>query len=211
MIETKAHSTGPRCLKLVFRNKISLPVLNGEEIKGEGGKFIEIALVDEVTGNVIDFGQEASAHVGIVALEGDSDHCERDTWVIGNYKKKNVSVSVSEEKRSVLAGKVKLKLNKGIGSLANLKFRNSANHNSGVFKLGAKVIDSFDGTLIKEAMTEPFVVKDFREKCKYFYLSMIILLCHVSPNSETIQCWHKYEKNKRRKKDIKQDGCPTYN
>lgn len=184
MIETKARSTGPRCLKLVFRNKISLPVLTGEEIKGEGGKYVEVALVDEVTGNVIDFGQEASAHVGIAALEGDSDHTERDTWVIGNYKKK--SVSVSEEKRSVLVGQEKVKLNKGIGSLANLKFRNSSNHNSGVFKLGAKVIDSFDGTLIKEAMTEPFVVKDFREKCKDFYLSMIILLCHVSRNSEII-------------------------
>lgn len=165
MIDIKAHSTGRRCLKLVFRNKISLPVLNGAEIKGEGGKHIEVALVDDVTGTVVDFGPEASAHVGIVALEGDSDHCERDTWVIGNYK--NKSVSEGDEKRSVLAGQVKVKLNKGIGSLVNVKFRNSSNHNSGVFKLGAKVIDSFDGTLIEEATTEPFVVKDYREKYKH--------------------------------------------
>ncbi|KAL3512930.1 hypothetical protein ACH5RR_025647 [Cinchona calisaya] len=160
--ENKMHDTKQRCLKLQFNYDISSPILTGEQIRGEGGKVMQVSLVDNNAGTVVDFGPEASAKVEIVALEGDLNEWEGDTWTAEEFQSK--IAGERKGKKSVLAGDVQLKLNKGIVSLSDVKFRSSQLHISGVFKLGARVVDTCRGSRVIEAMTKPFQVKDYRQK-----------------------------------------------
>ncbi|KAL2482554.1 calmodulin-binding protein 60 A [Forsythia ovata] len=145
--------------KLEFRNKISETILTGEEIKGEGNTCLEVALIDNNTGHVVDTGPQSSASVEIVVLKGEFDACEGDTEFDDNI------VGEVEGKNALLAGNVSVKLRRGIGVLQTIKFKhNTTKLNSPVFRLGARVVDSFEGTRVKEAKTEIFTVKDFRRK-----------------------------------------------
>ncbi|KAL3512928.1 hypothetical protein ACH5RR_025645 [Cinchona calisaya] len=103
---------------------------------------MHVSLVGNNAGTVVDFGPEASA-------KGDSNEWEGDTWTAEEFQSK-----IAEEmkgKKSVLVGDVQLKLNKGIVSLSDVKFRSSEHHNSGVFKLGARVVDPCHGSRVIEA------------------------------------------------------------
>ncbi|KAL0440849.1 UNVERIFIED_CONTAM: hypothetical protein Sradi_0023800 [Sesamum radiatum] len=149
-------------MKLEFRNRISEVILTGEEIKGEGDTSIEVVIVDESTGNVVDVGPEASANVGIVLLKGEPDALAGDDWTVQEYNQ-NI-VQEIEGKQPLLAGNVLLKLQRGVGFLENIKLRHHASKiRPPVFRLCARV-DTFDGDHIKEAKTESFTVKDFRNK-----------------------------------------------
>ncbi|KAH6756981.1 hypothetical protein C2S53_009215 [Perilla frutescens var. hirtella] len=142
-------------MKLEFRNGIAQAILTGEEIKGEGGIPIEVALVDDSTGDVVDAEPEASAKVEIVLLKGKTDASEEDDWTA------NIVPQV-EGKQPILAGKVALQLQKGIGVVQNITFRHHASKiRPSEFQLGARVVGA---SHIKEAKTEPFILKDFRAK-----------------------------------------------
>ncbi|KAL2482555.1 calmodulin-binding protein 60 A [Forsythia ovata] len=145
--------------KLEFRNKISETILTGEEIKGEGNTCLEVALTDNNTGHVVDTGPQSSASVEIVVLKREFDACEGDTEFDDNI------VGEVEGKNALLAGDVRVNLRRGIGVLQTIKFKhNTIKQNPPVFRLGARVVDSFEGTRVKEAKTEIFTVKDFRSK-----------------------------------------------
>ncbi|KAK4437168.1 Calmodulin-binding protein 60 D [Sesamum alatum] len=157
------NQTSQRTMKLELRNRISGIILTGEEIKGEGDTCIEVVIVDESTGNVVDVGPEASANVGIVLLKGEPDASEGDDWPIQEFNE-NI-VQEMEGKKPLLAGNVLLQLQRGIGFLENIKLRHHASKiRPPVFRLGARVVDTFDGARVKEAKTESFTVKDFRNK-----------------------------------------------
>lgn len=159
------NQTKQRLLNLQFSDKISSPVRTGEEIKGVGGNYLRVTLVNE-TGELVDSGPESCAEVHIFALKGDENEgengfCFDDSAI--NARGKNI------KKAAVLVGDLELKLNKGIGILANIKFRSSSNHVSGMFKIGARiVVDSFHcaGIVVQDAKTASFRVKDYRGKCK---------------------------------------------
>ncbi|XP_027125449.1 calmodulin-binding protein 60 A-like [Coffea arabica] len=162
-IEKTIQDTKQRCMKLKFNSNISVPFLTGEQIKGEGGNNLQLSLIDNCTGAIVDFGREASAQVEIVALEGDlDDDDEGDAWTAEEFQSK--IARDREGKRSVLAGKLQLKLNKGTVSLSDVKFRSSQRYNGGIFKLGACVVDTFDGGQVIEAKTKSFQVNDYRKK-----------------------------------------------
>ncbi|KAL2482465.1 calmodulin-binding protein 60 A [Forsythia ovata] len=145
--------------KLEFRNKISETILTGEEIKGEGNTCLEVALTDNNTGHVVVTGPQSSASVEIVVLKREFDACEGDTEFDNNI------VGEVEGKNALLAGDVRVNLCRGIGVLQTIKFKhNTTKLNPPVFRLGARVVDSFEGTRVKEAKTENFTVKDFRSK-----------------------------------------------
>ena len=164
-LEKTIQDTKQRCMKLKFNSNISVPIRTGEQIKGEGGNNLQLSLIDNCTGAIVDFGREASAQVEIVALEGDlDDDDEGDAWTAEEFQSK--IARDREGKRSVLAGKLQLKLNKGTVSLSDVKFRSSQRYNGGFFKLGACVVDTFDGGQVIEAKTKSFQVNDYRKKCK---------------------------------------------
>ncbi|XP_058226232.1 calmodulin-binding protein 60 A-like isoform X2 [Rhododendron vialii] len=145
-----------RTLQLKFLDKLSQPVLTNQMIKGEGNTPFRVALVDADTKHVV---TEASAKVEIVVIDGDFD-CEH--WTVEEFNQK--IVREWEGKKSLLTGNVHLNLESGVGFIREISFT----HNSHWMKvcklrLGAKVVDSFIGARIREAVTEPFILKDYRE------------------------------------------------
>lgn len=154
-------SSESRSLKLQFSNSLSLPVFTGARIEGEEGSTIKVVLIDILTGKIVNSGPESSAKVEIVVLEGDFDGEEGDNWTHDEFK--NNIVREREGKKPLLTGDVFLNLNEGIGLVAEISFTdNSSWTRSRRFRLGARVVDNFDGINIREAKTESFIVRDHR-------------------------------------------------
>ncbi|XP_027330679.1 calmodulin-binding protein 60 A isoform X2 [Abrus precatorius] len=154
------RTTELRSLQLQFENSISLPVFTGARIEGEDGSNLRISLVDALTGKVVSTGPESSAKVEIVVLEGDFEE-ESDIWMPEEFKS-NI-VREREGKKPLLTGDVILYLKDGIGMVGEISYTdNSSWTRSRRFRLGARVVDNFDGVRIREAKTESFIVRDHR-------------------------------------------------
>ncbi|GMQ10331.1 hypothetical protein CsSME_00053379 [Camellia sinensis var. sinensis] len=139
-----------RSLQLQFLPKISLPVFTGT-----------LALIDSLTGQVVYSGPESSAKVEIVVLEGDFDGDEGGNCTLEEFK--NNIVREREGKKPLLTGDAFLNLKEGIGFVGEISFTdNSSWTRSRKFRLGARVVDNFDGIRVSEAMTESFIVRDHR-------------------------------------------------
>ncbi|WCJ36033.1 Calmodulin binding protein-like [Euphorbia peplus] len=153
--------TESRSLKLQFTKNLSLPVFTGARIDGEDCSSMKLVLIDSLTGIIVNSGPESSAKVEIIVLEGDFDGDECATWTREEFK--NNIVREREGKKPLLTGDVFLNLDDGIGTMGEISFTdNSSWTRSRRFRLGARVVDSFDGTDIREAKTEPFIVRDHR-------------------------------------------------
>ncbi|CAA2981416.1 calmodulin-binding 60 A [Olea europaea subsp. europaea] len=150
-----------RSLQLCFINAISLPAFTGSRIEGEECINLKVALVDDLTGKVVSSGPECSANVEIIVLEGDFDGDEGDNWKLEEFKS-NV-VRQREGRIPLLSGDTILTLQDGKGSVGDILFTdNSSWTRSRKFRLGARVMDNFDGIRIREAKSESFVVRDHR-------------------------------------------------
>ncbi|THF95108.1 hypothetical protein TEA_016974 [Camellia sinensis var. sinensis] len=161
------HSVESRSFQLKFLNKLSLPVLTGKHIKGEGDIPIEIALFDTITEQLVNSGPEASAKVEIVVVEGDFDGDTRSNSALEDFN--NKIVREKEGRKSLLSGNVYLNLKEGIGFVGEISFTHNANWMKRCeLRLGAKVVDNFNGARVREALTESFFVKDRRSTCKFF-------------------------------------------
>ncbi|XP_058227662.1 calmodulin-binding protein 60 A-like [Rhododendron vialii] len=150
-----------RSLQLQFLPKISLPIFTGSRIEGEDCNTLTVALVDGLTGQVVYFGPESSAKVEIVVLEGDFDGDERGNWTLEEFNNNIVRERVG--KKPLLTGDLFLALEAGIGLVGEVSFTdNSSWTRSRKFRLGARVVDNFEGVRVKEAKTESFIVRDHR-------------------------------------------------
>ncbi|KAH0762618.1 hypothetical protein KY290_018691 [Solanum tuberosum] len=136
--EKDIQAPKPRILKLKFLTEVSDPVLTGQEIKGEGGNAIELVLVDDNTGEIVESGPEASAKVEIVVLRGEFGDDDGGNWTVEEFDS-NV-VREREGKKPLLA------------------------ETMGMFRLGARIVDTFNSIQVKEARTESFTVKDGRQQ-----------------------------------------------
>ncbi|KAG9147372.1 hypothetical protein Leryth_019511 [Lithospermum erythrorhizon] len=156
------RSSSPRSLNLQFSSTISLPVFTGARIDGEDGNNLKVLLVDSLSGKVVSQGHGSSAKVEIVVLEGDFDGDARDNWTIEEYNKNNI-VKEREGKKSLLNGDVFLTLEEGIGVVRDVSFTdNSSWTRSRKFRLGARIVDKYDGIKVRAAKSESFVVRDHR-------------------------------------------------
>ncbi|XP_059290884.1 calmodulin-binding protein 60 A-like isoform X2 [Lycium ferocissimum] len=163
--EKDIQAPKPRSLKLKFLTKVSVPVLTGVEIKGEGGNAIQVALIDDNTGEIVECGPEASAKVEIVVLKGEFGGDNEGNWTAEEFCS-NV-VQEREGKKSPLAETVNVRLYKGIGSIDKIRFTHSSRYmRKGMFSLGARIADTFNSIRVKEARTESFTVKDGRQLYK---------------------------------------------
>ncbi|KAG5618310.1 hypothetical protein H5410_018134 [Solanum commersonii] len=161
--EKDIQAPKPKILKLMFRSEVSVPVLTGKEIKGEGGNAIELVLVDDNTGKIVESGPEASAKVEIVVLRGEFGDDDGGNWTVDEFDS-NV-LREREGKKPLLAETVHVRLNKGIGSVDKIKFSHSKFYmKMGMFRLGARIVDTFNSIQVKEARTESFTVKDGRQQ-----------------------------------------------
>ncbi|KAK4427175.1 Calmodulin-binding protein 60 A [Sesamum alatum] len=150
-----------RSLKLQFLNAISLPVFTGTRIEGEGCTSMEVVLVDIPTGQVVSSGLGSSAKAEIVVLEGDFDGDDGDNWTLEEFT--NNIVREREGKKPLLTGDVICVLKDGKGLVGDVSFTdNSSWTRSRTFRLGVRLIDDVGGIRIREARSEPFVVRDHR-------------------------------------------------
>ncbi|PON93334.1 Calmodulin-binding protein [Trema orientale] len=156
------RSSVSRSLKLRFLNNLSLPVFTGARIEGdECSTLLQVALVDCFTEQIVNSGPESSAKVEIIVLEGDFDGDEGDNWTIEEFK--NNIVREREGKKPLLTGDAVLNLKDGVGSVGEISFTdNSSWTRSRRFRLGARIVDNFDGITVREAKTESFIVRDHR-------------------------------------------------
>lgn len=167
LIHIKRHSgkelqsSESRSLQLQFLPKISLPVFTGTRIEGEDCNILKVALVDALTGDVVYSGPESLAKVEIVVLEGDFDGDEGGNWTLEDFN--NNIVREREGKKPLLTGDACVSLKEGIGIVGDISFSdNSSWTRSRKFRLGARVLDNFDGVRVIEAKTESFIVRDHR-------------------------------------------------
>lgn len=166
------RSSESRSLQLVFMDKLSLPVYTNRPIKGEGPTPLRVALIDGITKQVVSSGAEAFAKVEILVIEGDLDS---DQWRPEEFH--NMIVREKEGKKCLLTGNVYLNLEEGIGYVRDISFTHNANWMKVCeLRLAAKVVDTVNGTRVREAVTEPFVVKDYRVTCEFFLLVIFLLV-----------------------------------
>ncbi|GMY24590.1 calmodulin-binding protein 60 A isoform X5 [Fagus crenata] len=136
--------------------KKHLNSINREDLNGSN---IQVALIDALTGQTLITGPESLAKVEIVVLEGDFDGDENDNWTGEEFK--NNIVREREGKKPLLTGDAFVNLKEGTGVVGEISFiDNSSWTRSRRFKLGARVVDKIDGTSIREAKTESFIVRD---------------------------------------------------
>lgn len=154
------HPSRSKSLQLQFLNAISLPVFTGTRIEGEDCSNLQVALVDALSGQIVSSGPECSAKVQIVVLEGDFDGDEK-SWTLEDFR--NNMVREREGKKPLITGDSFLILKDGIGVVGDISFTdNSSWTRSRKFRLGATIVDHSEGIRIREAKTEPFIVRDHR-------------------------------------------------
>ncbi|XP_058089090.1 calmodulin-binding protein 60 D-like [Magnolia sinica] len=158
------RKSASRTLQLKFRNNISLPIFTLTEIEGKDPSALTIALVDAMTGQVVSSGPESSMKVEIVILEGNFKGDEDNNWTFEHFRD-NI-VREGKDNQTLLTGDVFLTLNEGIGVASKLKITdNSSRTKKRKFRLAARVPDGyFNEMRVKEAITEPFAVKERRGK-----------------------------------------------
>ncbi|KAL3735135.1 hypothetical protein ACJRO7_024297 [Eucalyptus globulus] len=134
---------------MATHDSLSLSVFTGARIEGEE------------CSTTVDSGPESLAKVEIVVLEGDFDSDETENWNVEEFK--NNIVREREGKKPLLTGESILNLKDGVCSLGEIAFTDNASwFRSRIFRIGARVIDNFDGIKIREARTESFIVRDHR-------------------------------------------------
>ncbi|XP_073125123.1 calmodulin-binding protein 60 B-like [Henckelia pumila] len=147
----------PKNMELRFSTKISQPTLTCHELKGEGNTSIEVALFDSSTGKKIVVGAVAFANVELVVLSQGTDDCTEE-----GFNEKIVTV---EGKKFPLLTASLYQLQGGSCVLEGVTFRHHATKVKPTeFRLGARIVGTFDGIIVKEAKTESFPVKCYRKK-----------------------------------------------
>ncbi|XP_010046058.2 calmodulin-binding protein 60 B-like [Eucalyptus grandis] len=149
-------------LRLQFITKIPATVFTSSQIEAEDGTPLRIELVDGRTSERIRSGPLSSIKLRIVVLDGDFGLDEGEDWTEKEFNCN--TVREREGKRPLITGVLNVTLQGGIGSLLNLIITdNSSWMRSRKFRLGAQAAQKISTeTRIREARSEPFVVKDRR-------------------------------------------------
>ncbi|KAK3431673.1 hypothetical protein EUGRSUZ_E03482, partial [Eucalyptus grandis] len=123
-------------------------------------KAIGVELVNANTGDIVKSGPECSVEVKVVVLDGDFGTGGYDKRTQEEFEKSVVTERIG--KRPLLIGNLVLNLNGGTGVLGDVRFTdNSRWTRSGKFRLGLQVLSEYR-EYIREAITEPFTVKENR-------------------------------------------------
>ncbi|CAL5374818.1 unnamed protein product [Camellia sinensis] len=152
----KIHCSEPRRMQLRFLDKLPSLLVTGRHIKGENCSSVRIGLFDDKV-QVVTSGAEASAKVEILVLPRDPGKDEEDEWTQEEFNSKIV--------KAILTRNAFLNLKEGIGSLDEISFvHRSSWMKKSEYRLEARIVDNFNGTKVREAKSEHFFLKDFRNK-----------------------------------------------
>ncbi|URD95383.1 calmodulin binding protein [Musa troglodytarum] len=163
-IQMQIEAAEQSSLKLIFKRPLSQPIFTGTNIEDIENNPLQILVIDTNSGV-----EAASAllhllpiKLELVVLEGDFPSGVQEDWTSGEFQNKIVKERTG--KRPLVVGDVNVTLRDGTVIIHELSFTdNSSWGKSGKFRIGARVVPgSYDGPRIREAMTEPFKVKDHR-------------------------------------------------
>ncbi|PQQ10721.1 protein SAR DEFICIENT 1 [Prunus yedoensis var. nudiflora] len=160
----------PSSVQLVFPKKLSLPIFTASKILDEDNNPIQIQIVDK-TNNTngaqmlpIATDLPNPIKVEIVVLDGDFPTGGRDDWTTEEFE--NNILRERTGKRPLLTGDVNVTVRDGLTTIGEIEFTdNSSWIRSRKFRLGARVApgtSACQGSRIREAITDAFVVKDHR-------------------------------------------------
>nr|GMC60388.1 calmodulin-binding protein 60 A-like isoform X2 [Ipomoea batatas]GMD24069.1 calmodulin-binding protein 60 A-like isoform X2 [Ipomoea batatas] len=164
---TALRRAASRSLQLKFSQELPAEVFTGEWIVAKGDGSLEVALVDGATGDVVKHGPGASGKIEIVPVEGSFDPSREN----GSFDDFNTKIVVGEDGRTSLLGKNPyLEMKEGNAPVCGIKFKHRGKWmKKGKFRLGARFVHQPNAIRIREAVSEPFVVKDQRLKPKKCY------------------------------------------
>ncbi|KAJ4974276.1 hypothetical protein NE237_007450 [Protea cynaroides] len=148
-------------LTLSFSKMLSLPVFTASKIEDIESNPLQIFLLD--TEGVPTTLPDHPIKVEIVVIDGDFSMGDSDNWTTDQFNSKIVRERTG--KRPLLTGDVNVTIRDGSATIADLSFTdNSSWIRSRKFRLGARVAPGsiIQGVMIREAMTEAFIVKDHR-------------------------------------------------
>lgn len=150
-------------MQLEFTNKLHSNIYASSNIQAEDRSYIQIVLIDSTCQSRIIDGPLSSVKLEIVVINGDFGY---DDWSEEEFN--NKIIREREGKRPLLTGKLTVTLKDGVGCIEGLAFTdNSSWIKSSKFRLGARVVQKASvGAKIREAISNPFRVKDHRGECK---------------------------------------------
>ncbi|XLR26308.1 hypothetical protein HN51_039526 [Arachis hypogaea] len=160
MNETGAHVV--KSFELVFKNDLPATVFTHSNIKAKDGSPIQIALYDTRSQLIVtDDPLLSSIKVKICVLNGEFGGDENENWSTTEFK---ANISRERENRSkLLKGDTVITLNNGVGYIGKIMFTDNSKCTwSRHFRLGAIVSSTSHQATIKEAISNPFIVKDSR-------------------------------------------------
>lgn len=160
-------------MRLAFKQQPSLPIFTGSKIMDIENKPLQVIIVDVANGEVPLSSLPSAVKVEILVLDGDFPSGDGNEWTSAEFQKKIVRERTG--KRPLLTGDVNVTLRDGTAYISDLSFTdNSSWIRSRHFRIGARVVPKgYNGPSIKEAMTEPFMVKDHRGECEYETLALV--------------------------------------
>ncbi|XP_042501587.1 protein SAR DEFICIENT 1-like isoform X2 [Macadamia integrifolia] len=151
-------------LTLGFSKKLTIPVFTSSKVEDVDNNPLQILLMDTLEGDRrIPTTLPYPIKVEIVVIDGDFPSSDGENWNTEQFNSKIVRERTG--KRPLLTGDVNVTVRDGIATVGELSFTdNSSWIRSRKFRLGARVVPGscHQGVKIREAMTEPFMVKDHR-------------------------------------------------
>ncbi|XP_050237442.1 protein SAR DEFICIENT 1-like isoform X2 [Mercurialis annua] len=175
-LQIRAPEPSPSRLQLIFKEKLLLPIFTGSKIVDINGNSLQIQLVDTTEDGVkIPTSLTHPVKLEVVVLDGDFPSDDRATWTSEEFDNKIVKERTG--KRPLLAGDcLTVTLRDGIAGIGDVEFTDNSSWIRGrKFRVGARVVlGSSQGVMIREAMSDAFVVKDHRgELYKKHYPPML--------------------------------------
>lgn len=172
--ELATTSAERRSLQLEFLDEVSLTVLTGEELKGKDGAVIRLAIFDKMTGQLVSSGPEASIKAEILILQANSNEDELN-WSFDDFNKR--IIRGRNKGKPYFSKDMYVHLSRGMVILCDVKLGHGSTWvKDCLCRLGARVVDNFSGSMVKEAWTKSFMVRDCRIKCK----SLVTYFCGLS-------------------------------
>lgn len=152
----------PSKLQLSFSKNLSPSIFTVSKILDADNAPLQIFLIDARGNRVAQTTLPYLIKLELVVLDGDFPKGNTTCWTSEEFN--NSIVKERTGKRPLLAGELTITLRDGFGIVGDIEFTdNSSWIRSRRFRLGVKVTNGTTSDVtIREAMTDPFVVKDHR-------------------------------------------------
>ncbi|XP_009373262.2 calmodulin-binding protein 60 B [Pyrus x bretschneideri] len=155
-------TSGGSGLQLRFVNKLAGTIFTGGRVEAENGEPLQIELVDASTGAIVRSGPLSLLKLELLVVNGEFGSDDQEDWTEREFN--NYIVRARDGKRPLVTGEIHVTLREGVGSVGDVMFTdNSSWIRSRKFRLAARAVaKSSSEVRIREARSEPFVVKDHR-------------------------------------------------